>query len=296
MKGTAPAVIWTAAALLLLAIPVAAQIGGRPQRPKVQRPDGPVWEVIRTHCTACHGIDDFAFYAQDKAAWQKLIAQKHKPGEADLSDADRALLLDWLGTKFGPDTKPFPRTYVPREITTFFSDPEAIRLLNRACTQCHALEQVQTATEGRGGLAGHAFEYAGTGRPTLGSGTRANGRVARPSLGNQRGQVTNDESRRPRAMRHGIAMCGHHLVNGLGAVRRRPERTGGCRHAGGQVGPADAAATKGRRECAASRRHNCLTLGSSRERSGNDRHAASRRRSAFGGESIRRNANAPRRA
>ena len=145
MKRTAPAVIWTAAALLLLATPVAAQIGGRPQRPKVQRPDGPVWEVIRTHCTACHGIDDFAFYAQDKAAWQKLIAQKHKPGEADLSDADRALLLDWLGTKFGPDTKPFPRTYVPREITTFFSDPEAIRLLNRSCTQCHALEQVQTA-------------------------------------------------------------------------------------------------------------------------------------------------------
>ena len=96
MKGTAPAVIWTAAALLLLATPVAAQIGGRPQRPKVQRPDGPVWEVIRKHCTACHGIDDFAFYAQDRAAWQKLIAQKHKPGEADLSDADRDLLLDWL--------------------------------------------------------------------------------------------------------------------------------------------------------------------------------------------------------
>jgi hypothetical protein len=47
--------------------------------------------------------------------------------------------------KFGPDTKPFPRTYVPREITTFFSDPEAIRLLNRACTKCHELEQVRTA-------------------------------------------------------------------------------------------------------------------------------------------------------
>ena len=43
-------------------------------------------------------------------------------------------------SKFGPDAKPFPRTYVPAEITTFFSDPEARRLLNRACTSCHGIE------------------------------------------------------------------------------------------------------------------------------------------------------------
>ena len=46
-------------------------------------------------------------------------------------------------SKFGPDTKPFPRTYIPPEITTFFSDPEARRLLNRACTTCHGLDQVE---------------------------------------------------------------------------------------------------------------------------------------------------------
>jgi hypothetical protein len=102
-------------------------------RPKAERPDGPVWEVIRNHCNACHGIDDYAFFAQDGAAWQKLIADKHKSGEIDLSDGDRNVLLDWLVSKFGPDTKPFPRTYVAPGITTFFSDPEAIRLLNRAC-------------------------------------------------------------------------------------------------------------------------------------------------------------------
>jgi len=138
-------VIRTATMLLLLGVPAMPQIGGRAARPKVQRPDGPVWEVLRKNCSECHGIDDFAFYAQDRAAWQKLIAAKHKPGEADLSDADRGLLLDWLVSKFGPDTKPFPRTYVPKEITTFFSDPEAIRLLNRSCTNCHALDQVRTA-------------------------------------------------------------------------------------------------------------------------------------------------------
>jgi mono/diheme cytochrome c family protein len=129
----------------LLAVPAAAQIGRRPARPQVTRPDGPVWQVIRKNCTACHGIDDYAFFALDRAGWQKMLESKHKPGGADLSEADRNLLLDWLVSKFGPDTKPFPRTYVPPEITTFFSDPEAKRLLNRACTKCHGLERIENS-------------------------------------------------------------------------------------------------------------------------------------------------------
>ena len=32
---------------------------------------------------------------------------------------------------------------MPPEITTFFSDPEARRLLNRACTKCHALDRIE---------------------------------------------------------------------------------------------------------------------------------------------------------
>ena len=128
--------------LCLAAAPLAAQ-GNRATRPKVLRPDGPVWDVIRKNCTACHGIDDYAFFALDRAGWQKLIAEKHKSEEADLADADRNLLLDYLVSKFGPGTKPFPRTYIPPEITTFFSDPEANRLMERACTRCHGLDRVQ---------------------------------------------------------------------------------------------------------------------------------------------------------
>lgn len=128
--------------LLCFAGPAAGQLR-RMTRPQVQRPDGPVWDVIRNHCTTCHGIDDYAYHSQDRAAWQKLIADKHRSGETDLSDSDRNLLLDWLAAKFGPDTKPFPRTYVPPEITTFFSDPEAIRLMNRACTKCHGMDRVE---------------------------------------------------------------------------------------------------------------------------------------------------------
>lgn len=120
-----------------------AQLSGKPARPKVQRPDGPVWDVLRTHCIDCHGIDDYAFYAQDRDAWDKLIMAKHGHGEASISDSDRKLVLDWLVSKFGPETKPFPRTYIPPQIATFFSDPEAKRLLQRACTKCHELDRVE---------------------------------------------------------------------------------------------------------------------------------------------------------
>lgn len=139
---------WWAVPVILaaaLATPADAQIAGRPIRPQVSRPEGPVWQVIRKNCTACHGIDDYAFYALDKAGWQALLEAKHKGGEAVLSDDDRNTLLDWLAVKFGPNTKPFPRTYIPPEITTFFSDPEAKRLLDRACTSCHELDRVERA-------------------------------------------------------------------------------------------------------------------------------------------------------
>jgi hypothetical protein len=129
-----------------LASPLAAQIGRKPPRPQVTRPDGPVWQVIRKNCTMCHGIDDYAFYALDKPGWDALLIAKHKDGGGySLADPDRDTLLSWMVSKFGPESKPFPRTYIPPEITTFFSDPEAKRLLDRACTKCHGLERVESS-------------------------------------------------------------------------------------------------------------------------------------------------------
>jgi mono/diheme cytochrome c family protein len=130
-------------ALLLATLPLAAQ-NRRPTRPQVSRPDGETWQVIRSNCTRCHGIDDYAFFALDNAGWQSLLDAKHKTnGGYRLNDADRKTLVAWLVEKFGPDTKPFPRTYIPPEITTFFSDPEAHRLLDRACTKCHGLDRIE---------------------------------------------------------------------------------------------------------------------------------------------------------
>ncbi len=143
MKWRLHAVLAVMAAAM--ATPAAAQLAGRPIRPQVTRPEGPVWQVIRKNCTLCHGIDDYAFFALDKAGWQALLESKHKAGDAVLSDQDRNILLEWLAVKFGPNTKPFPRTYIPPEITTFFSDPEAKRLLDRACTSCHELDRVEKA-------------------------------------------------------------------------------------------------------------------------------------------------------
>ena len=126
----------------LLTSPVSAQIRGRPTRPQVIPPQGPPRQVIFKYCTTCHGIDDYAYNALDRAGWDAHLTTKHRGLSIELPESDRAILLDWLAVRFGPNTKPFPRAYVAREVTTFFSDADAEALLKRACTACHALERV----------------------------------------------------------------------------------------------------------------------------------------------------------
>ena len=126
------------------ASPVMAQFG-RATRPQVVPPQGPPRKVIFTYCTTCHGIDDYAYNALDRAGWDAHLTVKHRNVDVPLPAAERAILLDWLAERFGPTTKPFPRAYVAQEITTFFSDAEAEVLLRRACTSCHDVERVNKA-------------------------------------------------------------------------------------------------------------------------------------------------------
>jgi cytochrome c2 len=123
----------------------AGQLAPRPTRPQVIPPKGPARQVIFKYCTSCHGIDDYAYYAQDRAAWDALVTTKHKGIDVPLPAADRAILLDWLAERFGPTVKPFPRTYVAHEVTTFYSDAEAEALLTRACTECHEPDRFNKA-------------------------------------------------------------------------------------------------------------------------------------------------------
>ena len=140
-------VAWCVAALCcaVAATPVGAQFLSKPTRPQVETPRGPVRQIILKRCSACHGIDDYAYNALDRSGWNGLLERKHQDLKALVSDADREVLLDWVAAKFGPATKPFPRAYVPPEITTFFSDTEAQALIGRACTSCHAIEKVNAA-------------------------------------------------------------------------------------------------------------------------------------------------------
>jgi cytochrome c2 len=124
---------------------VSAQIGGRPTRPQVTPPKGPPRQVIFKSCTSCHGIDDYAYYSQDRPAWDALLTTKHRGLDVPIPAPERAILLDWLAERFGPNTKPFPRTYVAQEVTTFYSDAEADALLKRACTSCHELDKTNNA-------------------------------------------------------------------------------------------------------------------------------------------------------
>jgi mono/diheme cytochrome c family protein len=143
VQGAASLALWVAA--LVVATPLFAQIGGRPTRPQVIPPQGPVRQVIFKNCTSCHGIDDYAFNALDRAGWSAHIDARHKDQKVSLQGPDRELLLDWLVSKFGPTTRPFPRTYVAQEVTTFFSDTEAEELLKRACVSCHEIDRVNAA-------------------------------------------------------------------------------------------------------------------------------------------------------
>jgi cytochrome c2 len=140
------AVLWVLPSLLLLAAgsPTEAQ-PGRATRPQVTPPQGPVRTVIFAHCTSCHGIDDYAYNALDRQGWDALITTRHRGLTVTITPPERNLLLDWLVERFGPTSKPFPRTYVAREVTTFLSDPEGEGLLKRACTSCHGIDRVNSA-------------------------------------------------------------------------------------------------------------------------------------------------------
>jgi cytochrome c2 len=140
LRSTGVAVV-VAIVVAIGSAPVSAQIGGRPTRPQVTPPKGPARQVIFKYCTSCHGIDDYAYFALDRTAWDALVTTKHRRMDVPLPAADRAILLDWLAERFGPTVKPFPRTYVAQDVTTFYSDAEAEAFLKRACTSCHELDK-----------------------------------------------------------------------------------------------------------------------------------------------------------
>jgi mono/diheme cytochrome c family protein len=133
--------LWLAAVFLLpLALPASGQ-RRRPNRPSpVSLPKGPVRQVILDHCTACHGIEDYAFFALDRAEWNKLLESKHKELKSVIADDRREILLDYLVSNFGRDSKPF-KAAQDRQAT----DNAIKRILDTICSSCHTLDRINTA-------------------------------------------------------------------------------------------------------------------------------------------------------
>lgn len=130
--------------LLLLSFAVTAHAQfGKPARPVVVLPDGPLRSVILKNCTSCHGIDDYAYYAMGRDGWEQLLEDKHAGLPVkELAHTDNALLLDYLAETFGTESAPFPRAYIPPEIDTYWTDLEGRRELDVVCTECHELDRV----------------------------------------------------------------------------------------------------------------------------------------------------------
>jgi cytochrome c5 len=137
-----------AAALLVgAASPAAAQLNNRrAARPEVRLPGGPVRHVILRSCTTCHGIDDYAYHALDRAGWRQLVGTMQEKG-AVIPEDDLPVLLDWLIAEFGADSTPFPRDYVVVPVDDeVFADAAAARgYLNATCSVCHSLDRIETA-------------------------------------------------------------------------------------------------------------------------------------------------------
>ncbi len=124
----------------------------RPPRPDVTLPDGSARQVILRNCTKCHGIDEYGYYALDRAHWNAVIERMKtaKSGLAegtDISDADKEILLDWLVAEFGPDSEPLARQYVIRPLEDFelLDDARATELLETGCSECHSVDTVLDA-------------------------------------------------------------------------------------------------------------------------------------------------------
>ena len=129
-----------------LATPAVAQNNRRSARPEVNLPDGPVRRIILEHCTACHGIDDYAYNAMGRDGWDALVTSMVDQG-ASIEAKDRSTLLDWLVAEFGPDSTPFPRENVvtPVDSGLFVDDDAARDYLIATCAVCHSLDRVDTA-------------------------------------------------------------------------------------------------------------------------------------------------------
>ena len=95
------------------------------------------------NCVSCHGIDDYAFHALTRERWDTFLDEQHANMPVnELARGDRKLLLDYLAENFGTEQSPFPRSYIPPEIDSFYGEADGRVALDIVCTECHELDRV----------------------------------------------------------------------------------------------------------------------------------------------------------
>lgn len=133
----------TLSVVLCSGLAVATFAQGSATRPQVPLPDGPLRNIILKNCVSCHGIDDYAYHALSRDNWDTFLEEQHASMPVNkLARGDRNLLLDYLAEKFGSDQEPFPRSYIPPEIDTFYGEDDGRIALDTVCTECHELDRV----------------------------------------------------------------------------------------------------------------------------------------------------------
>ena len=165
-----------------------AQLAAEPTRPQVVPPQGPVRQVIFKNCTSCHGIDDYAYNALDRAGWDALHRRRSTAGwtcRLPAQDRERAARLARGASSARPPSRSRAPTCAP-EVTTFFCDAEAEALLKRACTSCHGIDRVNDARFSSRAVARRDGGHARARRQARRRGTGTAGRVARPDQGHER--------------------------------------------------------------------------------------------------------------
>lgn len=131
------------AVLLLPCLAGSVFAQGSATRPQVPLPDGPLRNVILKNCVSCHGIDDYAYHALNRDRWDEFLDEQHVNMPVNkLSRGDRNLLLDYLADKFSDEQSPFPRSYVPPAIDSFYGEEDGRVALDTVCTECHELDRV----------------------------------------------------------------------------------------------------------------------------------------------------------
>src|SRR5690606_9176310 len=108
-------------------------------RPFIELPPAPLRNVLVKHCTKCHGIDEYAFFALSRDNWKELLDESHAGLKMTTNNHEEGLILDFLAEKFGEDAVPFPREYVPPVIDTYFAEQQGRDYLDTFCVECHSL-------------------------------------------------------------------------------------------------------------------------------------------------------------